>query len=83
MTSTGRGCPPSCGLGAVCDLFVLDCLEQDKAWFLEHGRLTPARAKAVTAAVDERCERLRPYAATLVDGFDIPSEWLGAAMLEQ
>ena len=70
-------------LGTVCDLFVLDCIEQDKSWFLEHGRLTPARAKAVTAAVDERCERLRPYATTLVDGFDIPSEWLDVAMLEQ
>jgi len=70
-------------LGTVCDLFVLDCIEQDKSWFLEHGRLTPARAKAVTAAVDERCGRLRPYATTLVDGFDIPSEWLDATMLMQ
>ena len=62
---------------------MLDCIEQDKSWFLEHGRLTPARAKAVTAAVDERCGRLRPYATTLVDGFDIPSEWLDATMLMQ
>ncbi len=68
-------------LGSVCDLYVLDCVERDKAWFLEHGRLTPARAKAVSATVDELCRGLRPQASTLVDGFGIPEQWLGAELL--
>ena len=68
-------------LGTVCDLFVLDCVESDKAWFLEHGRLTPARSKAVTATVDALCAELRPHTADLVTGFGIPHGWLGAAML--
>ena len=33
-------------LDTVCDLYALSTIEADKAWFLEHGRLTPARAKA-------------------------------------
>jgi acyl-CoA oxidase len=69
-------------LGSVCDLFVLDCVEADKAWFLEHGRLTPPRGKAVTATIDALCAELRPHASALVDGLGIPDVWLGAAMLE-
>ncbi len=68
-------------LGTVCDLFVLDCVESDKAWFLEHGRLTATRAKAVTSTVDALCAELRPHTAALVAGFGIPDGWLGAAML--
>ncbi len=68
-------------LGSVCDLFVLDCVEADKGWFLEHGRLTPPRAKAVTATIDALCAQLRPHAPALVDGLGVPDVWLGAAML--
>ena len=32
----------------VCDLYALSTIEEDKAWFLEHGQLTPTRAKALT-----------------------------------
>ncbi len=70
-------------LETLCDLFVLDCIESDKAWFLEHGRLTPTRAKAVSSTVDALCVELRPHSAVLVEGFGIPDEWLGAAMLTE
>jgi acyl-CoA oxidase len=59
-------------LGDLCDLHALSMLERDRAWFLEHGRLTPARSKAITAAVNDLCRRLRPHAATLVDAWGIP-----------
>ena len=49
-------------LDKVCDLYALSTIEPDRAWFLEHGRLTPARAKAVIAAVNELCGELRPHA---------------------
>ena len=49
-------------------------------WFLAHGRLTPSRAKAVSAAVNALCAELRPHARALVDGFGIPDEWLGASI---
>ena len=40
-------------LDRLCDLYALSTIEADQGWFLEHGRLTPARSKAVTATVNE------------------------------
>ena len=70
-------------LDRLCDLYVLSTVEQDLAWFLGHDRITSARGKAVTSAVNELCAALRPHAATLVDALAIPAELLGAAMLEK
>ena len=65
-------------LDKVCDLHALSMLERDRAWFLEHGRLTPARAKAVMSTVNELCGELREHAETLVDAFAIPDAVLAA-----
>jgi acyl-CoA oxidase len=70
-------------LGSVCDLFALSTIEEDKGWFLEHGRLTPARAKAVTGAVNGLLTELRPHMRTLVDAFGIPDSWLASAILAE
>ncbi|WP_433795121.1 acyl-CoA dehydrogenase family protein [Actinoplanes sp. CA-252034] len=70
-------------LSKVCDLYALTTIEADKAWFLEHGRLTPARSKAVTAVVNDLLRELRPHMRTLVDAFAIPDEWLNAAILRE
>ncbi|HVK19853.1 MAG TPA: acyl-CoA dehydrogenase [Actinokineospora sp.] len=74
-----------CGDGAekgllerVCDLYVLANIESDLDWFLGHGRLSTARAKAVTSAVNDMCAHLRPHAGTLVDAFAIPDVMLAA-----
>lgn len=63
-------------LDRVCDLHALSVIEADRAWFLEHGRLTPAESRQVTAAVTELCRELRPHAGTLVEAFAIPPHWL-------
>ncbi|WP_159942248.1 MULTISPECIES: acyl-CoA dehydrogenase [unclassified Nocardiopsis] len=65
-------------LNRVCDLFVLSVVEEDRAWFLEHERLSTARAKAVTQAVNDLCRGLRPYAVQLVNAFGLRDEWLAA-----
>ena len=65
-------------LDKLVNLHALSMLERDKAWFLEHGRLTPARAKAVTTAVNELCHELRPHAEVLVAAFGIPDELIAA-----
>ncbi|WP_033346146.1 acyl-CoA dehydrogenase family protein [Catenuloplanes japonicus] len=70
-------------LEKVCDLYALSTIEADKGWFLEHERLTPARAKAVTAAVNDLLVELRPRMTTLVDAFAIPDAWLDAAILRE
>jgi acyl-CoA oxidase len=65
-------------LNDVCDLHVLSLLERERGWFLEHGRLTPARAKAVTSAVNDLCKKMRPQAELLIDAFGIPDPVLAA-----
>jgi acyl-CoA oxidase len=69
-------------LNLLCDLYALSCIESDRAWFLEHGRLSSARSKAVTRRVNELCRAVRPLAEDLVDGFGVPREMLRAEILE-
>jgi len=68
-------------LELVCDLYALSVIEDDRAWYIEHGYLSTGRAKAVTRGINDRCRALRPYAKTLVDGFGIPEPLRYAEML--
>jgi len=68
-------------LAIVCDLYALSVIEDDKAWYIEHGYLSTVRAKAVTRGINDRCRALRPHAKTLVDGFGIPEPLRYAEML--
>lgn len=66
----------------LCSLYALTVIERDKAWFMEHNRISDTRAKAVTTEINSLLERLRPHALALVEGLGVPEETLGAAMLE-
>ena len=63
------------------DLHALATIEADRAWFIEHGRLSGARSKAITAMVNRLCETVRPEALALVDAFGIPDGLVGVPML--
>ncbi|WP_433801558.1 acyl-CoA dehydrogenase family protein [Actinomycetospora sp. CA-084318] len=63
---------------SLCDLYALSVVEQDKGWFLEHGRISAARSKAITAEINELCLGLRPHARALIDAFGIPEAWIDA-----
>jgi acyl-CoA oxidase len=65
-------------LNKLCDLHALSTIERDRAWFLEHGRLSAPRSKAIIAAVNSLCDELRQHAGVLVDAFGIPDEAVGA-----
>ncbi|MER8267724.1 acyl-CoA dehydrogenase family protein [Streptomyces griseus] len=65
-------------LGLLCDLFALSTIEADRAWFMEHGRLTVQRSKAITREVNDLCRKVRPLAGDLVDAWGIPPELLRA-----
>ncbi len=65
----------------VCSLYALTIIERDKAWFMEHNRISDDRAKAVTREVNALLDTLRPHALTLVEGLGVPAESLGATML--
>ncbi len=68
-------------LEQVCDLFVFSTVEANRAWFLEHGRLSSSQSKGVIAKVNDLCGELRPHAATLVGAFGIPDAWLTTEMM--
>ncbi|HEY2044499.1 MAG TPA: acyl-CoA dehydrogenase [Jatrophihabitans sp.] len=68
-------------LNRVCDLFVLSTLESERAWFIEHGRLSAIRTKQLPRVVNDLCAALRPDALTLVDAFGVPPAMTAVPML--
>jgi acyl-CoA oxidase len=67
------------------DLAALWTIERDRAWWLEHGFLSPDVSKDLQKQVNTLCLELRPHALTLVGGFGIPDALLRApiAVAEQ
>jgi acyl-CoA oxidase len=63
-------------LGLLCDLHALAGIEQDRAWFMEHGRLSGPRSKAISREVSDLCRKIRPIAVDLVEAFGVPEEML-------
>ncbi len=63
-------------LGLLCDLHALSVIEEDRAWFMEHGRLTVTRSKEISRRINSLCRRVRPHARDLVDAFGVPEEML-------
>ncbi len=70
-------------LNMLCDLYALSSIEDDAAWFMEHGRLTTQRSKQITREIGDLCRRVRPVAGDLVDAFAVPTELLRAPALIQ
>jgi len=60
------------------DLAALSAIERDRAWWLEHGFLSPDTSKELQKQVNALCADLRPQALTLVEGFGIPDALLRA-----
>jgi acyl-CoA oxidase len=63
-------------INLLCDLHALSTIEADRAWFMEHGRLSSARSKAISREVGSLCRKVRPLAVDLVDAFGVPEEML-------
>ncbi|WP_210439671.1 acyl-CoA dehydrogenase family protein [Nocardioides xinjiangensis] len=63
-------------LNLLCDLHALTTIEADRAWFMEHGRLSSTRSKAISREVNALCRKIRPLAVDLVDAFGVPEEML-------
>lgn len=70
--------PQRAALALLCDLFALSTIEADRAWFMEHGRLTVQRSKAISREVTDLCRKVRPLAVDLVDAWGIPAAVLRA-----
>ncbi|GAA1134832.1 acyl-CoA dehydrogenase [Kribbella jejuensis] len=65
----------------VYDLHALSTIEAERAWYLEHGRLSPGRSKAITALVNDLCATVRPAAPDLVDAFGVPASAVEVPMV--
>ncbi|WP_139982656.1 acyl-CoA dehydrogenase [Nocardioides litoris] len=63
-------------LNLLCDLHALVGIESDRAWYMEHGRLTSQRSKAISREIGSLCRKIRPIAGDLVDGLAVPPEVL-------
>ncbi|HET8561605.1 MAG TPA: acyl-CoA dehydrogenase [Marmoricola sp.] len=68
-------------LNHLCDLYALSVIEADRAWWMEHGRLSSQRAKEITRTVGQLCRKVRPIAVDLVDAFAVPEEMQRTEML--
>lgn len=51
------------------DLFALSTIEKDLGWFIEYGRISQQRARALRQYTNRLAARLRPHAQDLVDTF--------------
>lgn len=69
-------------LEQVCDLYVLSTIEGERAWYIEHGRLSASRTKQLPAEINRLCGELRPHAQTLIDGFGVPKAALDIPLLK-
>ena len=58
------------------DLHALCTIEADRAWFMEHGRLSSSRSKAISREINSLCRKIRPLAEDFVDAFGVPVEML-------
>lgn len=65
-------------LDKVIDLYALSSIEADRAWFIEHGRLTEKRSRLVTATVNDLCQALRPEVDTLTRALGVPEQLIVA-----
>ena len=66
----------------LCSLYALTAIERDKAWFMEHNRISDDRAKSVTREINQLLVKIRPNVLAVVEGLGVPVETLGAAMLD-
>ncbi|MDP3966770.1 MAG: acyl-CoA dehydrogenase family protein [Nocardioides sp.] len=73
--------PEKVALNLMCDLYALSTIEADRAWWMEHGRLTSQRAKAISREVNDLCRKVRPIARDLVDALGVPDEMLRAEII--
>lgn len=68
-------------LERLCSLYALSSISDDRAWFIEHNRISSIRSKALGEQITALCAELRPDALALVEGLGVPESWLGAAFL--
>ena len=65
-------------LKKLCDLYALQHIAKDAAWFMEEGYMEASQSKAIKRQVEKLCFEVRQISIDLVDAFQIPDSCLGA-----
>jgi acyl-CoA oxidase len=60
----------------VCDLFAVNTMVKNAAWYIENGYMKPEKTKALAETREALNLKLRPHAVELVQAFAIPKELL-------
>ncbi len=60
---------------ALCGLYALSCIENDKGWFLESGYLEPAKSKAIRNELNDACARHADIVMAYIEGWGIPDRF--------
>ncbi|MBS41826.1 MAG: acyl-CoA oxidase [Nocardioides sp.] len=63
-------------LTLLCDLHALTGIEADRGWFMEHGRMSSQRSKAISREVGSLLRKVRPLALDYVDALGVPHAML-------
>ncbi|KOS05230.1 acyl-CoA oxidase [Flavobacterium akiainvivens] len=59
------------------NLFALNKIDENKAWYLEQGYMDGIKTKAIRKLISQLCWEIRQDAVPLVQAFDIPESCLG------
>jgi acyl-CoA oxidase len=62
--------------------YALNCINEDKGWFLEADYMDGAKTKAIRRTLNKLTQELRPEVGALVDSFGISEETLNAEILK-
>lgn len=65
------------------DLFGLELIERNAAWYLMNGRLSASRVEAISAYINRLLERLRPHVGDLVAAFGLEPDLVRAPIVTE
>jgi acyl-CoA oxidase len=68
-------------LQKITTFYALNCIYEDKGWFLEADYMDGSKSKAIRRTLNKLIQELRPEVGALVDAFGIPDETLNAEIL--
>jgi len=68
-------------LHLLCSLNALTAIQADLGWFMSYHYFSARKARAINHEINRICKALRPHAAQLVDGFDLPAGLLDAPIV--
>ena len=70
-------------LQKITTFYALNCIYEDKGWFLEADYMDGTKTKAIRRTLNKLTQELRPEVGALVEAFGIPDETLNAEILKR